>query len=159
MSEQTAGQMAFGFFSGLPVIVEPVDAQLSGDVGILPIRQFDDQIDYTQRLTACLHDPRDPDQIDHPFPQMVCQRLYGILAGYEDCNDHDGLRSDPVFKIVSGRAPTEDAFAEAAGRAQEAARPITDVRGTERQRRHLVGVLVKRALRGAVARAKGESDG
>ena len=42
--------MAFGFFSRLPVIVEPVDAQLSSDVGILPIRQFDDQIGYTQRL-------------------------------------------------------------------------------------------------------------
>ena len=111
MSEQTAEQMAFGFFSRLPVIVEPVDAQLSSDVGILPIRQFDDQIGYTQRLAACLHDPRDPDQIDHPFPEMVRQRFYGILAGYEDCNDHDGLRSDPVFKIVSGRAPEEDDLA------------------------------------------------
>ena len=59
-----------------------------------------------------------------------------------------------------GNPPTEQAFAEAGRLAQEAARPITDVRGTESQRSHLVSVLVKRALRGAVSRAKegGVSD-
>jgi CO/xanthine dehydrogenase FAD-binding subunit len=56
-----------------------------------------------------------------------------------------------------GKTPSEEVFVEAAKLAQEAAKPITDVRGTAAQRRHLVGVLVKRALRGAVARAKGES--
>ncbi len=58
-----------------------------------------------------------------------------------------------------GKEPTEEAFAEAARLAQQAARPIGDVRGTQAQRRHLVGVLVKRALRGAVQRARGENDG
>jgi carbon-monoxide dehydrogenase medium subunit len=53
-----------------------------------------------------------------------------------------------------GRSPNEAAFAEATRLAQEAARPISDVRGTDAQRRHLVGVLVKRALGGAVQRAK-----
>jgi carbon-monoxide dehydrogenase medium subunit len=53
-----------------------------------------------------------------------------------------------------GQAPTEEAFGEAARLAQDAARPIADVRGTETQRRHLVGVLVKRALRGAWSRAQ-----
>jgi CO/xanthine dehydrogenase FAD-binding subunit len=56
-----------------------------------------------------------------------------------------------------GKSPTEESFAEAAKLAQRAAQPITDVRGTEPQRRHLVGVLVKRALRGAVQRVKGGS--
>ena len=55
-----------------------------------------------------------------------------------------------------GKAPTDEAFTKAARLAQEAARPITDVRGTEAQRLHLVGVLVKRALGGAVSRAKGK---
>jgi len=56
------------------------------------------------------------------------------------------------------QAPSEEAFARAASLAQQAARPISDVRGTEAQRRHLVGVLVKRALRVAVSRAKEENE-
>jgi len=60
--------------------------------------------------------------------------------------------------LLISQTPAEALFVEAAKLAQEAARPITDVRGTAAQRRHLVGVLVKRALRGAVARAKGEPD-
>ena len=66
------------------------------------------------------------------------------------------LLADAASASLIGKAPTEDAFAEAAKLAREAARPIGDVRGTEAQRRHLVGVLVKRALRGAVWRATGD---
>jgi carbon-monoxide dehydrogenase medium subunit len=60
--------------------------------------------------------------------------------------------------VLCGQAPTEAAFAQAAQLAQDAAHPITDARGTAAQRRHLVGVLVKRALRGAVQRAKGAAN-
>jgi CO/xanthine dehydrogenase FAD-binding subunit len=62
---------------------------------------------------------------------------------------------EPAGAALVGQAPTEAAFAEVAELARQAASPIEDVRGTEAQRRHLVGVLVKRALRGAVSRAKG----
>ena len=63
---------------------------------------------------------------------------------------------EAASSALVGRPPTEAAFAEAARLAQESAYPITDVRGTEAQRRHLVGVLAKRALCGAASRAKGE---
>jgi len=65
------------------------------------------------------------------------------------------LLVDAAGASLIGKPPTEEAFAETAKMAQEAARPITDVRGTEAQRRHIVGILVKRALRGAVSRANG----
>lgn len=60
-------------------------------------------------------------------------------------------------EALTGKPPTEEAFAAAAAIAQEAARPISDVRGTAAQRRHLVGVLTRRALHGAYQRAKGEA--
>lgn len=69
------------------------------------------------------------------------------------------LLVDAAGAALIGRAPSEDALADAARLAQGAARPITDMRGTAAQRSHLVGVLVVRALRRAVARAKGENNG
>ena len=60
-------------------------------------------------------------------------------------------------RALLGRKPTAEAFARAAQLAQEAAQPISDLRGTAAQRRHLVGVLVKRALCGATRRAQGEA--
>lgn len=111
MIGQAVAQIGFDFFSRLPIVVEPKEVHLSSDAGILPIRQYDGQIGYTDRFIACLDDSRHPHLIDHPFHQMVRQRIYGILAGYEDCNDHDTLRSDPVFKLVSGRKPQDQDLA------------------------------------------------
>jgi hypothetical protein len=111
MLEQTVDQVRFDFFSRLPVVVEPKEVRLSSDAGILPIRQYDDQIGFTDRFIGCLRDHRHQDQIDHALGQMARQRIYGILAGYEDCNDHDTLRGDPVFKLVSGRKPQDNDLA------------------------------------------------
>jgi CO/xanthine dehydrogenase FAD-binding subunit len=69
------------------------------------------------------------------------------------------VAADDAAAVLIGREPGEDAYADAAQRAQDAACPIDDVRGSIAQRRHLVGVLAKRALRGAVARARGEGNG
>ena len=65
------------------------------------------------------------------------------------------LSAEAAADGLLGKESSEESFAEAARLAQDAARPITDMRGTEVQRRHLVGVLTRRALRGAFERAKG----
>lgn len=109
--EHTAERIRFDFLPGLPIVVETQKTLMGCDAGILPIRQFDDQIGLTDRFVAGLHDPRDPALIDHGFEEMARQRIYGILAGYEDCNDHDALRWDPVFKLIGGRKPDEDPLA------------------------------------------------
>ena len=84
MVQQCVGQFGFNFIPGLPVIVESKNVQVSSDAGILPIKQFDDQIGLTERFIACLNDPRDPDLTRHHVDEMVRQRIFGILAGYED---------------------------------------------------------------------------
>jgi hypothetical protein len=104
MSIQPAWQQTFAFFAR-PIVVEPSRAALSSDAGLLPLRQFDEQIGLTQAFAAALDDPRDPDLTEHTFLEMVRSRVYGILADYEDQNDHDTLRSDPVFKLVADRPP------------------------------------------------------
>ncbi len=111
MSEQCVDQICFDFLPRLPIVVEAKDVQVSSDAGILPLRQFDGQIGLTERFIDCLKDCRRPEQVEHTLAEMVRQRIFGILAGYEDCNDHDTLRSDPVFKIVADRNPEEDDLA------------------------------------------------
>jgi hypothetical protein len=105
MSIQPARQLHFDFFEPLPVVVEVSAAPLSSDAGLLPIRQFDERIGLTGQFAAALNDPRDPELTEHSFAEMVRMRIYGILADYEDQNDHDTLRCDPIFKLVAGRSP------------------------------------------------------
>ena len=92
-------------FFGTALVIELSPGQLSGDAGLLPIRQFDERVGLTQSFAEALDDPRDPDLTEHTFLEMVRSRVYGILAGYEDQNDHDTLRADPVLKLVADRSP------------------------------------------------------
>lgn len=107
MSPQSVGQIRFDFFGSRPVLVEPRAIAVSSDAGILPLRQFDDQLGYTRRFIDCLNEPRDAERLEQPLHVLVRQRFFGLLAGYEDCNDHDTLRGDPVFKLVCGRTPEQ----------------------------------------------------
>lgn len=111
MSIQTVSQLVFGFHGSKPIVVEASRAQLSSDAGLLPIRQFDEQIKLTESFADTLRDTRDPVLCTHSRLSMVRQRIYGILADYEDQNDHDTLRSDPVFKLLADRSPDEDDLA------------------------------------------------
>ena len=111
MSEQRAWQHTFQFGHGKAIVVEPSEALLTSDAGLLPIWAFDEQIGLTEQFADALQDRRRACQTVHPFLQMLRQRVYGILADYEDQNDHDALRSDPVFKLIAGRAPDDEDLA------------------------------------------------
>lgn len=111
MVAQTAEQFSFDFLPRRPILVQQCTQQITSDAGLLPLRQFDQRWNYTTRMAQCLHDPNPPGAREHSLVSMLRQRVYGILAGYEDCNDHDTLRNDPVFKLVAGRLPEDEALA------------------------------------------------
>ena len=102
MVSHDAWQHTFQFLSKKPIVVEPVEAQLTSDAGLLPIRQFDEAIGLSEGFANALEDARHPSWTQHGFLEMVRSRVFGILAGYEDQNDHDVLRSDPLFKLIAG---------------------------------------------------------
>jgi hypothetical protein len=95
----------------LPIVVKPSAAQLSSDGGLLAVRQFDEQIDLTRQFAEAIEDSRIPGLIEHTFLEMVRSRIYGVLAAYEDQNDHDILRYDPIFKLIAERSPDADPLA------------------------------------------------
>ncbi|MGE5294333.1 MAG: IS1380 family transposase [Solirubrobacterales bacterium] len=111
MSLQSVPLLSFDFFPSRPVQIEISRAPLTSDAGLLPIRQFDDQIGLTEQFAAAIEDGRDPKFVEQPLLTMVRQRIYGILADYEDQNDHDTLRSDPVFKLIADRLPDDPELA------------------------------------------------
>src|SRR3954465_5248917 len=107
MSIPPSALFEFDFFEPLPIQVEVSDAPLTSDAGLLPLRQFDERIGLTTQFAAVLDDPRDPELTEYTFLEMVRSRVFGILAGYFDQNDHDTLRTDPVFKLIADRSPTD----------------------------------------------------
>ena len=121
MSLQSAWQLSLGFLGTKAVFVEPGQDQLTSDAGLLPIRQFDDQLGLTSGFAAVLDDPRQG--FIHSFSEMARSRIYGMLAGYADQNDHDELRYDPVFKLIAGRKPS-DRLDRAGGQTNRAERGI-----------------------------------
>ncbi len=105
MSLQSVPLFSFEFLPSRPVEIEISRAPLTSDAGLLPVRQIDQNLRLTEQFTAALDDRRDPALVRQSLLSMVRQRIYGILADYEDQNDHDTLRSDPVFKLVADRLP------------------------------------------------------
>ena len=107
MSLHAVPLLSLDFLPSRPVDIEVSTAPLTSDAGLLPVRQFDEGIRLTRQFADALHDRRDPGLTRQSTLSMVRQRIYGILADYEDQNDHDTLRSDPVFKLIADRLPDD----------------------------------------------------
>ena len=111
MVSQTAFQLELDFRTSKQVVVVPSKEQVSSDAGLLPFRQLDEMLGLTKQFAETLVDRRNPGYVEHSYLEMVRMRVYGILADYADQNDHDVLRSDPIFKLLCDRSITDDDLA------------------------------------------------
>ena len=85
--------------------------QVSSDGGALLLRQADRKIDLLSRVAACFTDRRSPLLVTHQLGEMLSQRIYGLALGYEDINDHEQLRHDPLMAVLAGRRKLEEPLA------------------------------------------------
>ncbi|MFQ5584802.1 MAG: IS1380 family transposase [Calditrichia bacterium] len=81
------------------------------DSGLLLIKAFEKKLGLINKIAGVIHDPRDQGSILHTMPSLVSQRIYQIIAGYEDANDCDLLRKDPCFKALSDKKPSDEDLA------------------------------------------------
>jgi hypothetical protein len=90
-------------------VADFLGGRLTSDAGTLLLREVDRQLQLTRRLADGLTDPRDPAKVVHDQHTMLAQRIFGIALGYEDLNDQDTLRSDPLFSVLAEQRPEPDA--------------------------------------------------
>jgi hypothetical protein len=94
-------QQTFSFYRHQPIRADFSGGQITSDAGLLPLRAFDQRHHLTRGLAALLSDPREDERVRHDSLELLRQRIYQIVAGYEDANDADRLRHDPMLQIVA----------------------------------------------------------
>jgi hypothetical protein len=116
-------QQTFGFqeLGSRRVEVDFSGGHLSSDGGALLLREMDASMRLCEELAGCFSDFRVEDFVEHELPVMLRQRILGLALGYEDINDHDRLRVDPLLAAMCGRA---DVLGEERTQAQDKGRPL-----------------------------------
>lgn len=76
--------------------------RMTTDGGALLLRAVDRKIGLLKRVAACFTDTRNPERVEHPLPELLAQRIYALALGYEELNDHEELRRDPLLALLAG---------------------------------------------------------
>ena len=104
ITECSEDRFEFGGGNGArQVVAEFSGGTISSDGGGLLLRETDSKMNLLARFSLCFSDWRDPQQIEHSVEQMVRQRVYALALGYEDLNDHEQLRQDPLLQVMAGK--------------------------------------------------------
>ena len=102
-TECSAKSYPFGQLERRPVVADFSGGELTTDAGVILIAQLDQHYRISEQLSGCFSDGRLASRVQHQLKDLLAQRLYGLVQGYEDLNDHDRLREDPMFGIAVGK--------------------------------------------------------
>jgi hypothetical protein len=111
MTECNQSDFGFGECGRREIVARFDGGTISSDGGAFLLRQTDKRLNLLPRLAECFLDGRFQKQVEHSVLEMLSQRIYGLALGYEDINDHEQLRHDPVFGILAGRADLDQPLA------------------------------------------------
>lgn len=106
-TECSAETYSFGQLDRRQVVAAFSGGTITSDGGLILVAQIDQHYRISERVAACFADQRDPSRVQHELSDLIAQRLYGLVQGYEDLNDHDQLRHDPMFGIAVGKLESE----------------------------------------------------
>ena len=103
MTECNQSGFEFGTSGGREVTARFDGGTISSDGGAVLLQQTDRRLNLLERFSQCFLDGRNQAFVEHSVREMVVQRVYGLALGYEDINDHEQLRTDPVFGMLAER--------------------------------------------------------
>ena len=98
-----ANQFNFGSLKGRKVLANFTGGRITSDAGIVLLAELDRKLQITSRFAECFQDYRDSAYTNYSVHKLLAQRVYAIILGYEDVNDHDKLRYDPALAIALGK--------------------------------------------------------
>jgi hypothetical protein len=111
MTECNQSRFGFEALGSREIVAQFDGGTISSDGGALLLRQTDKRLNLLPRLSECFLDSRKQEQVEHSISEMLAQRIYGLALGYEDLNDHEQLRKDPLFGVLAGREDVDTALA------------------------------------------------
>jgi len=108
MKDCTKQLLLFKGISNKKIEADFNGGEVSSDAGLLFLREVENRIGLISKMTDSLQDRRHPGYVKHQLLELFKQRVFQIACGYEDANDSNELRSDPIIKIACERLPHED---------------------------------------------------
>jgi hypothetical protein len=102
-TECNGSRLGFQALGRREVVVGFDGGTITTDGGALLLREVEVRTGIVGQFAACFTDHRDPDLIEHTVPELIAQRVFGLALGYEDLNDHDELRLDPLLAVLVGK--------------------------------------------------------